>query len=48
VTIHLSAILRIPAPADREAEEHRFIDDLRRAARVSCHVDPARKERTTG
>lgn len=48
VTIHPSAILRIPAPADREAEEHRFVDDLRRAARVSRHVDPARKERTTG
>lgn len=48
VTIHPSAILRIPVPADREAEEHRFVDDLRRAARVSGHVDPARKERTTG
>jgi uracil-DNA glycosylase family protein len=48
VTIHPSAILRIPAPADREAEEHRFVDDLRRAARVGRHVDPARKERTTG
>ena len=48
VTIHPSAILRIPVPADREAEEQRFIDDLRRAARVGRHVDPARKERTTG
>jgi DNA polymerase len=48
VTIHPSAILRIPAPGDREAEEHRFIDDLRRAGRVSRHVDAARKERTTG
>jgi uracil-DNA glycosylase len=48
VTIHPSAILRIPSPADREAEEHRFVDDLRRAARVGRHVDPARKERTTG
>jgi len=48
VTIHPSAILRIPAPPDREAEEHRFVDDLRRAGRVSRHVDAARKERTTG
>jgi uracil-DNA glycosylase family protein len=48
VTIHPSAILRIPVPADREAEEQRFIDDLRRAARVGRYVDPARKERTTG
>jgi len=48
VTIHPSAILRIPAPAEREAEEHRFVDDLRRAGRVSRHVDAARKERTTG
>ena len=48
VTIHPSAILRIPAPGDREAEEHRFIDDLRRAGRVSRHGDAARKERTTG
>jgi hypothetical protein len=28
--------------------EHRFVDDLRRAARVGRHVHPARKERTTG
>ena len=48
VTIHPSAILRIPARTDREAEEHRFVDDLRRAVRVSRRVDPGRKEGTTG
>jgi uracil-DNA glycosylase family protein len=33
VTVHPSAILRIPDQADRQAELHRFVDDLRRAAR---------------
>jgi hypothetical protein len=41
VTIHPFAILRIPDPANREAEQHRLADDLRRAGR-------ARKEETTG
>ena len=43
VTIHPSAILRIPDPANREAERHRFADDLRRAARAVR----AREEETT-
>ncbi|HEY7654855.1 MAG TPA: UdgX family uracil-DNA binding protein [Methylomirabilota bacterium] len=34
VTVHPSAILRIPDRADRETEMRRFVDDLRRAARV--------------
>lgn len=34
VTVHPSAILRIPDRSDREAEMHRFVDDLRRAARA--------------
>jgi DNA polymerase len=46
VTIHPSAILRIPDPADRKAEQDRFVDDLRRAARLA-HVR-AREEETTG
>ncbi|MGH7396432.1 MAG: UdgX family uracil-DNA binding protein [Candidatus Rokuibacteriota bacterium] len=33
VTVHPSAILRIPSGRDREAETHRLADDLRRAAR---------------
>jgi DNA polymerase len=32
VTLHPSAILRVPEPRDREAELERFVDDLRRAA----------------
>jgi DNA polymerase len=32
VTLHPSAILRVPEPRDREAELERFVDDHRRAA----------------
>ena len=32
VTLHPSAILRVPEPRDREAELKRFVGDLRRAA----------------
>jgi len=34
VTVHPSAILRIPDREDRRAEMNRFVDDLRRAARA--------------
>jgi DNA polymerase len=34
VTVHPSAILRIPDPTARHAELNRFVDDLRRAARA--------------
>jgi uracil-DNA glycosylase len=47
VTIHPSAILRIPDPANREAEQHRFTDDLRRAARLAHRAVRAREEETT-
>ena len=47
VTIHPSAILRVPDEKNREAEEHRFIDDLRRAARISHHAVRGREEETT-
>ena len=52
VTIHPSAILRVPDQKNREAEEHRFVDDLRRAARVIQHAVRhhnvrAREEETT-
>ncbi len=47
VTIHPSAILRIPAPENREAEAHRFVDDLRRAVRIAHHAARAREEETT-
>jgi len=47
VTIHPSAILRIPAPEKREAEAHRFVDDLRRAVRIAHHAARAREEETT-
>lgn len=47
VTIHPSAILRIPDPANREAERHRFADDLRRAARLAHRAVRAREEETT-
>src|SRR5258708_15444187 len=47
VTIHPSAILRIPEPENREAEAHRFVDDLRRAARIAHHAARAREEETT-
>ncbi|MGH7415785.1 MAG: uracil-DNA glycosylase family protein [Candidatus Rokuibacteriota bacterium] len=33
VTVHPSALLRIPSKRDREAEAHHLADDLRRAAR---------------
>jgi uracil-DNA glycosylase len=48
VTIHPSAILRIPDAANREAEEHRLADDLRRAARSAHRAVRAREEETTG
>ncbi len=35
VTVHPSALLRIPDPADREAELHHLARDLHRAARYS-------------
>ena len=47
VTIHPSAILRVPDEQNRKAEEHRFIDDLRRAARISHDPARAREEETT-
>jgi uracil-DNA glycosylase len=47
VTIHPSAILRIPEPANREAEQHRLADDLRRAARIAHRAVRAREEETT-
>ena len=47
VTIHPSAILRIPDPAIREAERHRLADDLRRAARTAHRAVRAREEETT-
>ncbi|HEX7788130.1 MAG TPA: uracil-DNA glycosylase family protein, partial [Methylomirabilota bacterium] len=34
VTVHPSAILRIPDRRDREAERRRFVQDLQRAARA--------------
>ena len=43
VTIHPSAILRVPDEQNRKAEEHRFIDDLRRAGRVA--TAPSGRER---
>ena len=48
VTIHPSAILRIPEEANRAAERGRFVDDLRRAARLARHAVRAREEETTG
>jgi len=43
----LPAILRVPDPENREAEEHRFVDDLRLAARVVHGAVRAREEETT-
>jgi uracil-DNA glycosylase family protein len=43
VTIHPSAILRVPDQKNREAEEHRLVDDLRRAA--ASPTTPAGRER---
>lgn len=34
-------------PAQSEVAEHRFVDDLRRAARIAHHAVPAREEETT-
>ena len=48
VTIHPSAILRIPDAANREEEQHRLADDLRRAARSARRAARAREEETTG
>jgi uracil-DNA glycosylase len=48
VTVHPSAILRIPDAANREAERHRLADDLRRAARSAHRAARAREEETTG
>jgi DNA polymerase len=36
VTVHPSAILRIPDPKDREAERRRFVHDLERAASIGA------------
>ena len=47
VTVHPSAILRVPDERNREAEEHRFVDDLRRAARIAHHAVRTREEETT-
>jgi uracil-DNA glycosylase family protein len=46
VTVHPSALLRIPDPADREDAEERFIADLRTAGRSARHAG-AREEETT-
>jgi uracil-DNA glycosylase family protein len=47
VTVHPSALLRIPDPADREEAQARFVADLRRAGHVSRRAEPAREEETT-
>jgi DNA polymerase len=47
VTVHPSALLRIPDPADREGAEQRFVADLREAGRAARHADRAREEETT-
>ena len=47
VTIHPSAILRIPDRNDREAELHRLAGDLRRAARAAGASVSAAPEETT-
>lgn len=48
VTVHPSALLRIPDPADREDAERRFVADLREARRAAHDADRARAEETTG
>ena len=48
VTVHPSALLRIPDPADREDAERRFVADLREARRVAHDANRARAEETTG
>jgi DNA polymerase len=47
VTVHPSALLRIPDPADREDAERRFVTDLREARRSAHGGDRARAEETT-
>jgi DNA polymerase len=47
VTIHPSAILRIPDRNDRAAELHRLASDLRRAARAAGATVSAAPEETT-
>lgn len=41
VTVHPSAILRMPDAASRRAEMDRFVSDLRTAARVASRLPPA-------
>jgi len=48
VTVHPSALLRIPDPDERKDAEQRFVADLREAARVAHHAIRAREEETTG
>ena len=48
VTVHPSALLRIPDPDDREDAERRFVADLREARRVAHDANRARAEETTG
>jgi DNA polymerase len=51
VTVHPSALLRIPDPHDRKDAEQRFVADLlhagRHAGRSAQHADRAREEETT-
>jgi DNA polymerase len=47
VTVHPSALLRIPDPADREDAERRFVADLREAGRSAHPSVHARAEETT-
>ena len=47
VTVHPSALLRIPDPGDREDAEERFIADLRAAGRSAQHAIRADDEKTT-
>jgi uracil-DNA glycosylase len=48
VTVHPSALLRIPDPADREDAERRFVADLREARRAAHDANRARAEERTG
>ena len=47
VTVHPSALLRIPDPDDRKDAEQRFVVDLRQAGRSAQHAIHAREEETT-
>lgn len=47
VTVHPSALLRIPDPGDREDAEERFVADLRAAGRSARHAIRADDEKTT-